>query len=197
MASLVLASGSRARQGMLQAAGVTFTVQTANVDEAAIRARLAVLTPAAHVATVLATEKALAVSKLSPGDLVIGSDQVLALGLDILSKPGDRAAARAQLASLRGRTHALHSAVALARDGVLVWSGVETAELAMRDFSDAFLDSYLDAVGEEVCHSVGAYHLEGRGIQLFDRVRGDYFTILGMPLLPLLAELRRLGMIAA
>lgn len=196
MASLVLASGSRARQGMLQAAGVAFTVQAADVDEAAIRARLAVHTPAAHVATVLATEKALAVSKLRPGDLVIGSDQVLALGLDILSKPGDRAAARAQLASLRGRTHALHSAVALARDGAMVWSGVETAELAMRDFSDAFLDSYLDAVGEDVCHSVGAYHLEGLGIQLFHWVRGDYFTILGMPLLPLLAELRRLSIVA-
>ncbi len=197
MVSLVLASGSRARRDMLQAAGVACTVQAADVDEVAIRVRLAAGTLPTEVATVLATAKALVVSKQRPGAMVIGSDQVLALGLEILSKPGDRIAARAQLASLRGRTHALHSAVALARDGAMVWSGVDIAELAMRDFSDAFLDSYLDAVGEDVCHSVGAYHLEGLGIQLFDRVRGDYFTILGMPLLPLLAELRRLGIIAA
>jgi septum formation protein len=201
MGRLVLASGSRARSDMLRAAGIAFEVQTSQVDEAAVRdeLRLGADGPVAaeQVALALAIAKASATSADQPGDVVIGADQVLALGDEIFSKAGTVAAARAQLQRLRGCAHALHSAVTLVRDGEVLWMDVDTAELSMRDFSDAFLDAYLDRVGEDVCHSVGAYHLEGLGIQLFDEVRGDYFTILGMPLLPLLAELRRLGMIAA
>lgn len=185
---------------MLAAAGVDFHVETADVDEAAIRSQLAqgpgaTIAPE-QVALTLAIAKAKAVASKRPGMLVIGADQVLALGTEIFSKPVDRNAAREQLARLKGRRHALHSAVALVRYGEVEWQGVETAELTMRDFSDAFLDSYLDAAGDEVCHSVGAYQLEGLGIQLFESIRGDYFTILGMPLLTLLGELRRRGLLS-
>ncbi len=194
-ANIILASGSRARREMLRAAGVSFTVETADVDEDAIRDALlddsAQLTvDAVDVAEILAVAKAEAVSRLQPDAFVIGGDQVLAFDDEILVKPKDEAAARHQLESFRGKVHALHSAVALAHEGETLWSTVDTAEMYVRGFSDAFLDDYMRRTGRTVLDSVGAYLLEGQGIQLFDRIDGDYFTVLGMPLMPLLAELR-------
>ncbi len=195
MPNLILASGSSARRSMLVAAGIAFEVLPADVDEEVIRTDLGAAEPA-EVARVLARAKAEAVSRRRPEALVIGADQVLALGTTIYAKAPDVAAARVALRSLAGRTHRLLSAVAIAQAGVCAWQHLDAAELAMRDFSDAFLDDYVARAGERICASVGAYELEGLGIQLFERISGDYFTILGMPLLPLLAELRRRGLIA-
>jgi len=195
---IVLASGSRARREMLAAAGLHFTVQAADVDEPAIRARLlkddASVEPK-RIAAVLAAAKAEDVSGKIGGSLIIGADQVLALGDELLSKAPNMEAARAALRKLRGRTHELHSAVAVAEKGKVTWAHVATARLTMRDFSDAFLDDYLLRAGDRVGQSVGAYELEGIGVQLFDRIEGDYFTILGLPLMPVLAELRVRGII--
>jgi len=195
---IVLASGSRARREMLAAAGLHFTVQAADVDEPAIRARLlkddASVEPK-RIAAVLAAAKAEDVSGKIGGSLIIGADQVLALGDELLSKAPNMEAARAALRKLRGRTHELHSAVAIAEKGKVTWAHVATARLTMRDFSDAFLDDYLLRAGDRVGQSVGAYELEGIGVQLFDRIEGDYFTILGLPLMPVLAELRVRGII--
>ena len=196
---IVLASGSRARREMLAAAGVHFTVQAADVDEPAIRARMrkadANVEPK-QIAAVLAAAKAEDVSGKIGGSLIIGADQVLALGDELLSKAPSIEAAREALRKLRGRTHELHSAVAFAENGKVTWAHVATARLTMRDFSDAFLDDYLLRAGDRVGQSVGAYELEGLGVQLFDQIEGDYFTILGLPLLPVLAELRERGIIA-
>ena len=196
---IVLASGSRARREMLAAAGVPFTVQAADVDEPAIRARMhkadANVDPK-KIAAVLAAAKAEDVSGKIGGSLIIGADQVLALGRSLLSKAPSLEAAREALRQLRGRTHELHSAVAFAERGKIIWAHVGTARLTMRDFSDAFLDDYLLRAGDRVGHSVGAYELEGLGVQLFDKIEGDYFTVLGLPLLPVLAELRQRGIIA-
>lgn len=195
-AKIVLASGSSARRQMLAAAGVGFTVDPAQVDEAVLKdafIRHTTSAPAIDLAQYLADAKAVDVSLRRPGALVIGSDQVLALGERLFSKAADRASARRTLAALRGQTHQLHSAVAIALDSKVVWREANTASLTMRPFSDAFLDSYLDAAGDCLVRSVGCYELEGRGLQLFERIDGDYFTILGMPLLPLLAELRTRG----
>lgn len=196
---IVLASGSRARREMLAAAGVHFTVQAADVDEPAIRARLrkedASVAPR-RIAEVLAAAKAEDVSGKRESSLIIGADQVLALGDELLSKAPSIEAARAALRKLRGRTHELHSAVAFAEKGKVTWAHVATARLTMRDFSDAFLDDYLLRAGDRVGQSVGAYELEGLGVQLFDRIEGDYFTVLGLPLMPVLAELRTRGIIA-
>ncbi len=194
-AQLILASGSSARRQMLASAGVTFAVHPADVDEDAIRATLANPDPM-HVARVLARAKAEEVSRRNPHALVIGSDQVLALGHTIYTKPSGIAEARTALRSLSGRRHHLHSAVVLASNGTRIWDHLDTAALHMRDVSDAFLDDYLARAGARVCTSVGAYELEGLGIQLFESIEGDYFTILGMPLLPLLTELRARGVIA-
>lgn len=198
---LILASGSRARRDMLSAAGVTFTVQAADIDEAAMRSSLAAehgddIVPPEDVAEILAIAKAEAVSAIHPEAFVIGSDQVLALHDEIFTKPEDAAAAKAQLERLRGATHRLYSAVALVRGGEVLFAEVDAAYLTMRNFSDTFLAAYLTRVGDAVTSSVGAYQLESAGIQLFEAVDGDYFTILGMPLLPLLGELRRQGVIA-
>ena len=197
---IVLASGSRARREMLAAAGVPFTVQAADVDEPAIRARLRKTDPHVDpkkVAAVLAAAKAENVGGKQPGALVIGADQVLALGDELLSKAPSIDAARAALRKLRGKTHELHSAVAFTVDGKVTWAHVATARLTMRDFSDTFLDDYLNRAGDRVSQTVGAYELEGLGVQLFDKIEGDYFTILGMPLLPVLSELRARGNIAS
>jgi nucleoside triphosphate pyrophosphatase len=194
---IVLASASRARREVLAAAGVAFTVEPADVDEPAIRESLPAATPPKQIAEVLARAKSQAVSGGHADALVIGADQVLAFDGDILTKSGDRDGARATLRRLRGKTHELHAAVTLAERGEIVWAHVGTARLTMRDFSDAFLDDYLKRAGDRVCQSVGAYELEGLGVQLFESIEGDYFTILGIPLLPLLGELRARGMIEA
>jgi septum formation protein len=195
---IVLASGSRARREMLAAAGVHFTVQAADVDEPAIRTRMrqadANVDPK-RIAAVLAAAKAEDVSGKIGGSLIIGADQVLALGGELLSKAPSVEAARETLRKLRGRTHELHSAVAFAENGKITWEHVATARLTMRDFSDAFLNDYLLRAGDQVRQSVGAYELEGLGVQLFDKIEGDYFTVLGLPLMPVLAELRERGII--
>jgi septum formation protein len=193
---VVLASASRARRELLAAAGVAFTVEPADVDEPALRRSLGPETAPAEVADVLARAKAEDVGKRHRDGLVIGADQVLAFGGEVLSKPGDAAGARATLTKLRGKTHELISAVAFAEDGRITFTHTATARLTMRDFSEAFLEEYLVRAGDRVGQSVGAYELEGLGVQLFERIEGDYFTILGLPLLPVLAELRTRGILA-
>jgi septum formation protein len=190
---LVLASGSATRRAMLEAAGVAFEVIPADVDECAIRDRLLAAdgdVPRAQIAEALARAKAERVSADHRGALVIGSDQILAIGAEMLEKPASLDDARASLVKLRGAGHALHSSVALAENGACTWITTRSADLVMREFSDAALDAYLEYVGTSILGSVGAYQIEGPAIQLFERVDGDHFTILGMPLLPLLAELR-------
>ena len=185
---------------MLEQAGVAFKIEPARIDEAAVRDQLLRRDPAAEPAAIaagLAEAKALDVSARNPGALVIGSDQILNLGPEILTKSADIKEARATLLRLRGQTHLLHSAVSIAIDGTVVWGTVDTAHLTMRRFSDAFLDHYLSVEGADLIEAVGAFKLEGRGLQLFERIAGDYFTILGMPLLPLLAELRARGAVAS
>lgn len=198
--SIVLASGSRARRDMLAAAGLAFEVVPADVDEPAIRDSLLAERPGvspAEIAGALARAKAEEVSRRWPHALVIGADQILALGDSLFEKPKDITAARLQLMHLRDRTHDLVSAVALAAGGAVLWSTATRARMTMRPFSESFLDTYLARAGDRVTESVGAYQLEGLGLQLFDLIDGDYFTILGMPMLPLLAELRRRGVIPA
>jgi len=194
---LVLASASEARRRLLAAAGIDAEVLVAGVDESAIKDSLVSegASPP-EVAHALAELKAVRVSGRRPGALVIGADQVLVLDGRLLDKPVDMAAARAQLLALRGREHELLSAVAVALDGQAIWRHLETAKLVMRPFSEAFLDDYLARAGEAVLGSVGAYQLEGLGAQLFARVRGDYFAVLGLPLLALLDFIRGHGAIA-
>jgi septum formation protein len=194
---LVLASASPFRRRMLEAAGLSFAVASAHVDEGAVKdglLRSGSSLPA--MAEALAVAKAEAVSTGSPDALVIGADQVLACGAELLSKPASVAEARQHLLHLRSKTHELHTAVALAVRGKAVWTRVETATLTMRPFTPAFLCQYLAQVGENACRTVGAYEIEGPGIQLFERIEGDMFTVIGLPLMPLLAELRARGVIA-
>jgi len=187
---LVLASKSDVRGKILGAAGLRFETRPAQIDERAVEAK-AGASDAASAASLLARAKADAVAASQPGRVVLGADQTLALGAERFSKPANRAAAVEQLRTLRGKTHALHSALALVRDGVELFSYADTARLTMRDVSDRFVDDYLDMAGDAALSSVGGYQLEGVGIHLFERVEGDYFTILGLPLLPLLAFLRQ------
>jgi septum formation protein len=197
---LILASGSPYRRQMLQSAGLEFDVVPPEVDEPGIRKALATRMPAptpSEIAKVLARAKAQAVGARRTDALVVGSDQVLALGEELLNKPGNAAMARAQLEQLCGKTHRLLSAVALAQAGEIVWEHVGEAVLTMRRFSPHFLDRYIARVGQRVCQTVGSYEIESLGIQLFERVEGDHFTIIGLPLLPLLAELRSRGVIEA
>mgnify|MGYP005993877399 FL=1 len=193
---LVLAAKSAARRAMLENAGVIFEVRTADVDEDAIKAVSQDL-DAAALAVRLAEAKALAVSRRDPAAWVLGSDQTLAFDGGLVSKAASLEEARARLKTMRGRAHQLHSGAALAVKGEVVWSGVDTVDMRMRDFSDAFLDAYLAAEGEALLSCVGSYRLEGPGSQLFVAVEGDYFTVLGLPLWPVLAELRRAGVIAS
>jgi septum formation protein len=196
MSSLVLASGSAARLRLLRAAGVAVAVDPARVDEASIIESLqAEGAQPRDIADLLAELKVLQVSERHPGSLVVGADQVLSLGKDLFQKPGNLAGAREQLRRLRGRTHVLSSAVAVARDGSVIWRVVKEAQLTMREFSDAFLESYLAEAGGDILGSVGGYHVEGLGLQLFSRVEGDTFTIQGLPMLPLLDFLRTQGMV--
>lgn len=191
---LILASRSAARRAMLTNAGVPFVAEDAGVDEDAIKASLAGIDPT-ELALELARAKALAVSRQDPEAWVLGSDQTLDFDGEMISKASNLTVARERLHTLRGRTHHLNSAAALASNGAVVWSGVDTARMSMRRFSDDFLHAYLEAEGEGLLGSVGCYRLEGMGSQLFDRVEGDYFTVLGMPLWPVLDELRRAGVI--
>ena len=192
---LVLASKSAIRRTLLETAGVPIEVRPADIDERGIETSSSAQAPDA-VAGLLAREKASAIARSMSGRLVLGADQVLGLGNQRFSKPNDRAAARVQLRALSGRTHALYSAVAFVQDGKVLFEHVGIARLTMRTFSDRFLDDYLDAVGNAAMASVGAYQLEGMGIQLFDHVEGDYFTVLGLPLLPALDFLRHHGSLA-
>jgi septum formation protein len=192
---LLLASASAFRRKLLEAAGVAFQVVPAHVDEAEIKARLGSRVVPAALAEALAAAKAEAVSARFPGSLVIGADQVLALGAQIIDKPRDLAEARAQLERLRGKTHRLFTAAALAEDRRTVWSVGDSATLTMRDFTGEFVDGYLAQSGDAVCQMAGSYDIEGRGIQLFERVEGDHCTIIGLPLLPLLTELRKRGVL--
>ncbi len=191
---LVLASQSRARQMLLGNAGLAFQAVPADIDERAIQQKSGLLKPG-EIAALLAQEKALFVSAKMPARHVIGADQTLALGPRLFSKPATRAEAAGQLCTLAGRTHELHSAVAVARDGEILFSDVEVARMTMRDLSEEEIDQYLDVAGEAVRASVGAYQLEGLGVHLFERIEGDHFTILGLPLLPLLAFLRGQGLV--
>ena len=193
---LILASKSAARRAILTGAGVAFATEVSDVDEDAIKRALIGADPG-DIAVELARAKALAVSRRDLDAWVLGADQTLAFGGGLVSKAASLEAARTQLSVMRGRTHWLHSGLALAHKGDIVWSSVETATMRMRDFSDTFLDAYLAAEGDQLLACVGSYRLEGMGSQLFEAVEGDYFTVLGLPLWPVLAELRRVGVIAS
>jgi septum formation protein len=196
MTELILASGSAIRAELLRHAGVRFTVETAAVDEAEIKSSFhAAGRPAVDCAVVLAEAKAARVSRRHVGALVIGADQMLVCDGTWYDKPADRARARDQLLTLRGKRHELISAACVLRDGGRLWQIVERPALTMRHFSDHFLEEYLAASGDAALASVGAYQLEGRGVQLFERIEGDFFAILGLPLLPLLGFLRGHGMV--
>ncbi len=197
---LILASQSKARRAMLKSAGIAFDAVAADIDEGAIRASMmseSDCAEAADIAAVLAFEKARSVALTHPGCYVLGSDQVLALGRHMFSKAETIAEARDNFDRLRGRMHELVSAAALVRNDEVIWQGVDTAQLTMRRFSDAFLDDYLARVGDRVLDTVGGYEIESDGLQFFDRIEGDYFTILGMPLLPVLHQLRSHGVVAS
>ena len=194
-APLVLASGSVVRRQLLEAAGIPVEVRAASLDERKVEASAPHDNPSA-VAALLARAKAMRVAADVPGRLVVGADQTLALGSRRFDKPANRAAAREQLQTLAGRTHELHAAVAVARDEKVLFEHVAVARLTMRALSDPVLDRYLEAAGANVTASVGAYQFEALGVHLFERIEGDHFTILGLPLLPLLAYLRGEGSLA-
>jgi septum formation protein len=196
--SLVLASGSASRRALLVAAGVVFVADPADLDEDALMADLRVRgVDAAGVASELAQQKALAVSRRNPGRTVLGGDSVIAFGNDYLSKCATMDQARELLIRLSGHTHLLVSAAALARDGALLWTHASPCQMTMRDLSPQFRDDYLAAEGPAILSSVGCYHFEGRGAQLFDKVEGDYFSVLGLPLLAVLDRLRKEGLLAS
>jgi septum formation protein len=189
---LILASRSSARHKLLAAAGVPVEVQATDLDERKIEAGAAFLDVAA-MARLLAREKASLAARRQPGRLVLGADQILALDGKRFAKPADRAAAHGQLRALCGRSHELHSAISFVQDARVLFEHVGNARLTMRPFSERFLDLYLDAVAGAASESVGAYQIEGLGIQLFEQVEGDYFTVLGLPLLQALGFLRHHG----
>jgi septum formation protein len=191
---LVLASSSPFRRMLLENAGLAFESRAADIDERKIEAGLEGASPD-QVALTLAKAKAVDVSRHFPGALVIGSDQTMSLGSRVYHKPKTLAEAKENLLSLSDRTHRLNSAIAFVRDDGIVWEHVAHADLTVRKLNETFVDRYLSRVGEKVYGSVGAYQLEGEGIQLFSRIEGDYFTILGLPMLPLLEKLRELGAI--
>jgi septum formation protein len=190
---IFLASASSSRAAILTAAGVPFSIKVSGLDEEPTKARMsAEQASPGEIAQALADLKAASVSRTTEG-LVIGADQTLEFDGRLYDKTHSLAETRARLEALRGRTHCLHSAVAVARNGRIAWRARVSATLAMRDFSDDFLDAYLARFGEAVASSVGAYHYEGEGAQLFDRVTGDFFAILGLPLIELLGFLREAG----
>ena len=194
--TIVLASGSPFRRKMLEDAGLTFGVERPEIDERAVEGAIegAGVTPE-DLAAILAEAKALDVSQKRPGALVIGADQTLSLGDEVLHKPRDMEEARRRLLTLSGQTHQLNSAVVLMRDGETLWRHVGVARLIMRPLDPGFVGRHLSRVGTRALESVGAYQIESEGIQLFERIEGDHFTIVGLPLLALLAKLRELGAI--
>ena len=194
-APLILASQSKTRAMLLNAAGVPVKADPADLDERGLEAG-ARSESAGAVAALLAREKAIAVARKHGGGLTLGADQTLSLGAERLTKPHDRHAAQTQLRALCGRTHELHSAITFVQHGAVLFEHVGVARLTMRNFSERFLELYLEAAGESVTASVGAYQLEGLGMQLFERIDGDYFTVLGLPLLEALEFLRRFGCLA-
>jgi septum formation protein len=195
---LVLASASAARSASLQAAGIAFAVVPAMVDEARLKAdSRRAGDSATDCALALAAAKALEVSRRDPESVVIGADQILVLGNEWFDKPADLLEATAQLRRLRGRTHVLATAVCVARGGVPLWHAASAPEMTMRRFSEAFLAAYIAAEGDALLTSVGAYRLEGRGVQLFCRINGDHFAVLGLPLIELLGFLRQRGVLEA
>jgi septum formation protein len=192
---LILASQSHARQALLAGAGIAFEAIPAEIDERAVQ-QASGLSAAGAIAALLAREKALSISKRQTGRWVVGADQTLALGTRLFSKPAGRAQAAEQLRTLAGRSHELHSAVAVARDDKILFEEAAIARMVMRPLSETEIDAYLHEAGEAVTSSVGAYQLERLGVHLFERIEGDHFTILGLPLLPLLAFLRRERLLA-
>ncbi len=193
---LILASGSPFRLAMLKNAGIAVEAVPANVDERALEAPLKDSGASPEdVATILAEAKATEVSERLPGALVLGCDQTLSLGDEVFHKPADMEGARRHLLALSGKTHQLNSAAVLVRNGAVLWRHVGVANLTMRKLDPAFIGRHLARVGAKALSSVGAYQIEGEGIQLFEKVEGDHFTIVGLPLLPLLTELRSLGAI--
>ena len=195
-APLVLASAAAARATMLRAAGVAFSIEPARVDEGAVKDAMRAEDPdGRETARMLAALKARRVSAGAPGAFVIGADQLLVCGEEWFDKPVDVEDARGQLRRLRGRRHTLVTAVSVVRDEEEIWGVVATPELAMRPFSDAFLEGYLERAGEGILACVGGYEAEGLGAQLLAEIKGDWFAVLGMPLLPLLAFLREHGLV--
>jgi septum formation protein len=191
---LILASQSPARKMLLANAGISFEAVPADIDERSVQKNSGLSAPG-EIAGLLAREKACFVSSKNPGRYVVGADQTLALGSRLFSKPAGRAQAADQLRLLAGGTHELHSAVAVARDGKIVFSDVSVARMTMRRLDESAIEAYLDQAGQAVTTSVGAYQLEGLGVYLFERIEGDHFTILGLPLLSLLAFLRGEGLL--
>ncbi|WP_438751180.1 Maf-like protein [Pararhizobium sp. O133] len=196
--SLILASASPFRRMLLDNAGIRYQAKAADIDERAIEAEVEAqnLSPQ-EVALVLAEAKAKNVGQSFPGHIVIGSDQTMSLGSRVYHKPKDMDEARRHLLSLSGAVHQLNSAIVLTRDNEVMWKHVSSAKMSVRPLAGDFIERHLGRVGDKALSSVGAYQLEGEGIQLFDGIEGDYFTILGLPMLPLLAKLRELGVIDA
>jgi septum formation protein len=195
--AVILASASPARANVLQTAGVNVVLAPAHIDEDEVKGALRTEgVDAADAAIALAEMKALRVSPRFPGALVIGADQILVCDGEWFDKPADMDHAKSRLRALRGKTHGLATAAVVVRDGKRIWHHVETPKLTMRSFSDAFIDDYLAREGADALASVGAYRLEGMGVQLFARIDGDFFTILGLPLLALLGFLREHGAVA-
>ncbi len=192
---LILASQSAVRKSLLVNAGIAVETAPADIDERAIQQNSGLKDPG-EIAALLAGEKAAFISAKHPGRYVVGADQTLALGDQLFSKPANRAAAAAQITTLSGQTHALHSAVSVVKDGVVLFSHVGIARMSMRPLTGNEVAAYIDEAGDAVTASVGAYQLERTGVHLFDRIDGDHFTILGLPLLPLLAFLRSRNLLA-
>ncbi len=196
MNPIILASKSKYRAELLTNAGVAFTAESANIDEREVEAPLIEADlGGADVAEVLAIAKAMDVSQRNPSATVIGSDQTLSLDGALLHKPEDMAAARQRLLDLSGKKHELNSSVAIVRDGENLWTYTETSIITFRDLDPGFIGRHVADVGEKILSSVGAYQIEGKGVQLFEKIEGDFFSIMGLPLLPLLAELRRLELL--
>jgi septum formation protein len=195
---LVLASKSAPRRALLEAAGIPLVIDPADIDERAAEAASPKEAAAPEgAALLLARAKAFETAKRNSGKTVLGADQTLALGVERFSKPKSRDAAREQLKKFSGKTHALHSGIAIVRGDKVLFETVASAHLTMHQLTDAFIDGYLDAAGERVMQSVGGYQLESVGVNLFEKIEGDHFTILGMPLMPLLAFFRKSGMIVS